>query len=120
MEVAVVARGFLEEDRQDCNHLALDAHPRWTHAGRTRNRMVFRRDPKKDGQRPPFGRLSMACVAAAVAVADLFLEVSRRYWKPEEFIVGNFKTVGWESVVLLPIVAVAWWTRRRPSAKAGH
>jgi membrane-bound metal-dependent hydrolase YbcI (DUF457 family) len=48
-----------------------------------------------------------------ISGAGLFLEVSRRYWKPEEFIVGNFKAVGWESLLLAPIVAVAWWMRRR-------
>jgi len=44
--------------------------------------------------------------------ANIFLEVSRRYWKPDEFIVGNFKAVGWEIVVLAPIVALAYWVRR--------
>lgn len=54
-----------------------------------------------------------------ISGVDLFLEVSRRYWKPEEFIVGNVKTVAWESIVLGPIVAVAWWMRQRRSAKEG-
>ena len=55
-----------------------------------------------------------------ISGVNLFPEVSRRYWKPEEFIVGNFKTVGWESLVLAPVVALAWWMRQRRSTEAGH
>ena len=43
--------------------------------------------------------------------ADLFMEVSRRYWKPDEFVFGNLKAAGWEVLALAPIVAVAWWLR---------
>ena len=45
--------------------------------------------------------------------ADVFMEVSRRYWKFDEFIVGNFKAVGWELLVLGPIAAIAWWSSQR-------
>jgi hypothetical protein len=41
------------------------------------------------------------------------MEVSRRYWKLDEFIVGNFIAVGWELVVLVPFVMVAWWVSGR-------
>ena len=44
-----------------------------------------------------------------ISGADLFMEVSRRYWKFDEFIVGNFTAVGWELILLAPVVALAWW-----------
>ena len=52
---------------------------------------------------------------------DLFGEVSRRYWLPNEFIVGNLAAVGWELGVLLPLLLLAWvvWSKRtlrRPSS----
>lgn len=45
--------------------------------------------------------------------ADLFLEISRRYWNPDEFIFGNVRSLVQELVVLLPLTAIAWWIRRR-------
>src|SRR5262245_10980040 len=42
---------------------------------------------------------------------DLFGEVSRRYWKPDEFIVGNFNAVGHELLILAPVAIVAWLLR---------
>ena len=44
---------------------------------------------------------------------DLFAGVSRRYWKPEEFIVSNAISVAREIVILGPVAAVAFWLRRR-------
>ena len=46
--------------------------------------------------------------------ADFFREVSRRYWRPEEFVVGNLVALGWEVTVLLPLLVVAWvwWSGR--------
>ena len=45
---------------------------------------------------------------------DLFREVSRRYWRPDEFIGGNFVAVGSEVLMLLPLLVVAWvwWSGR--------
>ena len=45
---------------------------------------------------------------------NLFGEVSRRYWLPGEFILGNLKAVAWEMMVLLPVLVVAWvvWSKR--------
>lgn len=43
---------------------------------------------------------------------DLFLDVSRRYWRPEEFILGNARTALRELLLLLPLAGVAWWGRR--------
>jgi hypothetical protein len=43
----------------------------------------------------------------------VFGEVSRRYWKPEEFIVGNFEVVGRELLILIPVAVVAWFLSQR-------
>jgi len=39
---------------------------------------------------------------------DLFGEVSRRYWLPEEFIVGNIKAAMWEVALIGPVLFLAW------------
>ena len=45
---------------------------------------------------------------------DAFREVSRRYWRPEEFVVGNLVAVAVEVLVLLPVLISAWvwWSGR--------
>ena len=45
---------------------------------------------------------------------DVFSEVSRRYWLPREFILGNLGAVLWELVVLTPVLLLAWaiWSKR--------
>jgi hypothetical protein len=43
---------------------------------------------------------------------DLFAEVSRRYWKPEEFVLRNAVSVAREVLILGPIAAAAFWLRR--------
>jgi membrane-bound metal-dependent hydrolase YbcI (DUF457 family) len=45
---------------------------------------------------------------------DLFGEVSRRYWLPEEFIVANIKAAVWEVALIGPVVFLAWtfWSGR--------
>jgi membrane-bound metal-dependent hydrolase YbcI (DUF457 family) len=45
---------------------------------------------------------------------DLFGEVSRRYWLPNEFILGNLRAVSWELFLLLPLLIIAWsyWSRK--------
>ena len=45
--------------------------------------------------------------------ANFFLEISRRYWKPDEFILGNLKSMLQELAILLPIAVLAyrWKTR---------
>ncbi len=45
--------------------------------------------------------------------ANVFLEISRRYWKPDEFIWGNLRSVAREVAILGPLAAVAWWLRTR-------
>ena len=49
---------------------------------------------------------------------DLFAEVSRRYWKPDEFLVSNAVSVAREILILGPIAALAWWARRRRSMRS--
>jgi membrane-bound metal-dependent hydrolase YbcI (DUF457 family) len=44
---------------------------------------------------------------------DLFADVSRRYWIPREFILGNLETLAREIVVMAPLVALAFWFRFR-------
>ena len=45
---------------------------------------------------------------------DLFGEISRRYWLPDEFIIGNVKAAMGEFVLLAPCLFLAWvfWSQR--------
>jgi len=45
-----------------------------------------------------------------ISNANLFMEISRRYWKPDEFIMGNLRAGAWELLVLGPIAALAYWS----------
>lgn len=45
--------------------------------------------------------------------ANLFLEISRRYWKPDEFIFANLKSIAWELALLLPVAALAYFLKTR-------
>ena len=49
---------------------------------------------------------------------DLFADISRRYWKPEEFILKNAVSVARELLILAPPAALAWWARRRRQGPA--
>jgi hypothetical protein len=53
-----------------------------------------------------------------ISGVDLFAEVSRRYWKPDEFIVGNIQAVGRELLILIPVAALAWFLRSRRATDA--
>ena len=44
---------------------------------------------------------------------DLFADISRRYWKPEEFIFKNAVSIAREVAILAPLAALAWALRRR-------
>ena len=50
---------------------------------------------------------------------DLFGEISRRYWLPDEFIIGNVKAAMWEFALLAPCVFLAWafWSKRTLTTK---
>ena len=50
---------------------------------------------------------------------DLFAEVSRRYWNPDEFIVKNTASVVREVLILGPVAAAAFWLRRLRTAGTG-
>ena len=71
----------------------------------------------KDSSSPP-GLMALWPFSSRFYISgvDLFGEVSRRYWKPEEFIAGNFLVVGRELLILMPVVAVAWYLRSRRRA----
>ena len=45
---------------------------------------------------------------------NVFGEISRRYWLPQEFIVGNITAALWEVALVGPLVLVAWaaWSRQ--------
>ena len=45
---------------------------------------------------------------------NLFGAVSRRYWLPREFIVGNLQALAWELMALVPVLLIAWvvWSKR--------
>ena len=60
---------------------------------------------------PPAGLMALWPFSSRyyVSGANVFMEISRRYWKPDEFIVGNLKAMGWEVLVLAPFVALAWY-----------
>jgi membrane-bound metal-dependent hydrolase YbcI (DUF457 family) len=69
----------------------------------------------KDTSHPP-GLTILWPFSSAYHVSgwDLFGEVSRRYWLPQEFVFGNLRALSWEMAVLSPllILAWAWWSRR--------
>jgi hypothetical protein len=50
---------------------------------------------------------------------DLFAEVSRRFWKPEEFVFKNAVSVAREALILGPVAAAAFWIRQRRVGHAG-
>jgi len=45
---------------------------------------------------------------------NLFGEISRRYWLPQEFIVGNITAALWEIALVGPLALIAWsvWSKR--------
>ena len=50
---------------------------------------------------------------------DLFADVSRRYWKPEEFIFKNARSIGLELAILVPVAVLVWFLRTR-TRRPGH
>lgn len=63
----------------------------------------------------PRGLLALWPVSAAYFYSgiDLFAEVSRRYWKPDEFIFKNASSVAREAMILCPIAVGVFWLRHR-------
>jgi membrane-bound metal-dependent hydrolase YbcI (DUF457 family) len=63
----------------------------------------------------PRGLMALWPVSSAYFYSgiDLFADVSRRYWRPEEFILKNAVSVARELLILVPIAALAFWFRQR-------
>jgi len=63
----------------------------------------------------PRGLMALWPVSSAFLYSgvDLFADISRRYWKPEEFILKNAVSVAREVAILGPVAGLAWWARRR-------
>jgi membrane-bound metal-dependent hydrolase YbcI (DUF457 family) len=68
---------------------------------------------------PPFGVMALWPFSSRFYISgvDLFLETSRRYWKPSEFILGNLKALALEMIILGPIALLAWALARRRARK---
>jgi len=67
---------------------------------------------------PPIGLMALWPLSASFFYSgiDLFADVSRRYWQPEEFILKNAVSVARELLILVPIAALAFWFRQRRRA----
>jgi membrane-bound metal-dependent hydrolase YbcI (DUF457 family) len=67
-------------------------------------------------QSPPHGIMALWPLSHAYWLSglDLFSEVSRRYWLPEQFILGNSLAVARELAILGPAALAAWAWHRRP------
>ncbi len=68
----------------------------------------------RDGSTPR-GLMALWPLSAAYFYSgiDLFTDISRRYWKPEEFFLKNAVSIAREVAILGPVVALAWWARSR-------
>jgi membrane-bound metal-dependent hydrolase YbcI (DUF457 family) len=52
------------------------------------------------------------------ASVEVFPEVSRRYWLPREFVIGNLESVAWELAILGPPFLLVWlWHRARAASR---
>ena len=60
--------------------------------------------------RPPRGVMLFWPLSTTYYVSgwDVFTEISRRYWLPEQFIVGNLKSIARELLILGPVAFLAW------------
>lgn len=67
----------------------------------------------KDTSVPP-GMMALWPISSKFYLSglDLFPEISRRYWRPSEFIVGNLRSLAWEVSILGPIALLVWWVRK--------
>jgi hypothetical protein len=66
-------------------------------------------------QSTPAGLMALWPISSAFLYSgvDLFADISRRYWKPEEFILKNAVSVAREVAILAPAAAAAYWLRQR-------
>jgi hypothetical protein len=69
----------------------------------------------------PTGLMALWPFSAAYLYSgvDLFAEISRRYWKPDEFFVKNAFSTARELAIIVPPSALAWWARQRSTAGRG-
>jgi membrane-bound metal-dependent hydrolase YbcI (DUF457 family) len=73
---------------------------------------------------PPRGIMALWPISREYFQASLqiFPEVSRRYWRPSEFVVGNLESLAWELAIVGPPCLLVWlWLRhrRRPVQTSG-
>ena len=68
-----------------------------------------------DTSRPP-GLMMLWPVSREFYVSgwNVFGEVSRRYWRPEEFLYGNTLALMRELAIIMPLLLIAWavWSKR--------
>jgi inner membrane protein len=66
-------------------------------------------------QSAPAGLMALWPLSSAYFYSgvDLFADVSRRYWKPDEFILKNAAAIAREVAILALPAALAWTRRRR-------
>ena len=52
---------------------------------------------------------------------NVFGEISRRYWLPDEFILGNLRAAAWEFAIVGPFALLAWiaWSARTLTRENG-
>jgi len=70
---------------------------------------------------PPLGLMALWPFSDAYYISgtDVFADVSRRYWKPEEFIFKNARSIGRELAILVPVAVLGWILRAR-TRRPGH
>jgi membrane-bound metal-dependent hydrolase YbcI (DUF457 family) len=69
---------------------------------------------------PPRGIMALWPMSRAYfqACLEIFPEVSRRYWRPSEFIFGNLESLAWELAILGPPFLLVWfWHTRRHASR---
>jgi membrane-bound metal-dependent hydrolase YbcI (DUF457 family) len=66
-------------------------------------------------QSTPAGLMALWPLSSAFFYSgvDLFADISRRYWKPDEFILENAVSIAREIAILSPPAAAAYWLRQR-------
>jgi membrane-bound metal-dependent hydrolase YbcI (DUF457 family) len=66
-------------------------------------------------QSTPAGLMALWPLSSAFFYSgvDLFADISRRYWKPDEFILKNAVSIAREIAILSPAAAAAYWLRQR-------
>lgn len=68
---------------------------------------------------PPFGIMAFWPFSHQwfISGVSIFDSVSRRYWLPQQFLWGNLVEIGWEVVLLVPILIGLWLVRVKALAR---